>query len=177
MAKTYTNVATATAGNVYTAAAHNIIAEDVNNLFIPAAVSVYRSSNLTSYVNDAAISWEAEHYDTDGMWTSGSPTVITVGTTGFYHAHFQGQITGTATIGLVLPTIKRSGANIMNAYTVVSSGTNSRFSVSGVLSLTAADSLTATIFVSGGSAYSITGSATYGESQARLSLTWIGRTS
>ena len=172
MAKTYTTVGTVSAGDVYTAAAHNIIATDVNNLTVKPAVSVYRSSALTSYTSGLAITWQAEHYDTDSMWSSGSG--ITIGTTGLYHLSFAGQASGSATITLVIPQITRSGTNILSGQSGVANGNESRFALSGIVDLTAGDTLTASLFMIGGSAYAIGGNATYGENQTRLVLNWLG---
>jgi len=177
MAKTYTAGGTVAAGDVATAAAWNVLTVDVNNLIVPPAVSVFRSSTLSGYTSGSAITWQDKHYDTDSMWSSGAPTVITVGTTGLYVVHFQGQLTGSATITLAVPEVNRSGSRIMSGFSALVTGNETRFSLSGVVNLTAADSLTATMTIVGGSAYSLVGGATYGDTQTRLSLTWIGRTS
>jgi hypothetical protein len=176
MAKTYTAGGTVLAGDVATAAAWNVLTVNSNNLIVPPAVSVFRSSTLSGYVSGAAITWQDEHYDTDSMWSSGAPTVITVGTTGLYAVHFQGQLTATATVNVAVPEIQRSAVRLMSGFASLVSGNESRFSLSGIVSLTAADSITATMTINGGSAYNIVGGATYGDTQARLSLTWVGRT-
>lgn len=90
MAKTYntfTNVAT---GDVYTAAAHNNILTNLGNYRVPPAVRVKITANKT-LTSDAAISWDAEDYDTDDMWTSGG--TITINTAGIYLFTFKGRVT------------------------------------------------------------------------------------
>lgn len=178
MAKTYTSVPNVATGDVYTASSYNTYtAQNINNLRVPPAVSVFRSSNLTSYGSTSAITWQDQHYDTDDMWASGSPTVISITTSGIYMLTFAGQLTATATMAWVLPQIARSGTTILNGARPVMSGTEARFALSGMVNLTAGDSLTANLFISGGSAYSITGGATYGQDQTRLALTWLGQVS
>jgi hypothetical protein len=47
---------------------------------------VYRSSDQSiSTSTDTALSFNTEQYDTDGFWTSGTPTRITIPTDGYYH--------------------------------------------------------------------------------------------
>ena len=175
MAKTYNTFTDVSAGSVLTASAYNDLLENTLNYRVPPAVSVYRSSTLTSYTSNTAITWQAEHYDTDGMWTSG--TGITVGTTGLYLVAFAGRFQSSATTTIVVPQIVRSAVNILSCFSPIVSGNESRFSLSGIVQLTAADSLTASVYALGGSNYSIEGGATYGEGQTRLALTWLGQVS
>lgn len=181
MAKTYNSIPTVSTGDVYTATAHNNIVTNVNNYRVPPSVSVYRSSTLTSYTANTAITWQAAHYDTespsDPMWSSGSATLISIKTTGLYLLTFAGRFQSTATTTIVVPQITRSSVNILSGFSAVANGNESRFSLSGIVQLTAADSLTASIYAAGGSAYSLEGSATYGEGQTRLALTWLGQVS
>lgn len=173
MAKTYTAPTTVSVGDAITASLYNTyVGTNVANLIVPASVSVYRTSALSSYTNGAAITWQAEHYDTDAMWTSGS--AITINTTGLYLVNFLSQLTATATLGLVSAEIKRSSVSILSGFAAIYNGTETRICLSGVIDLTAADSISADVFSVGGSNYSLIGGATYGEAQTRLSLTWIG---
>jgi hypothetical protein len=173
MAKTYTSAGTVAAGDVLTAAAFNVVTSDINNLIVAPAVSVYRSSALTGFTTGSAITWQAEHYDTDDMWTSGSG--ITINTTGLYLINVAGQFTCTASCALLVIEIKRSGTTILSAFQPLLSANESRFCLSGLVDLAAADSLTVTAQMSGGSNYQFAGGATYGEAQTRVSLTWMGK--
>ena len=175
MPKTYGTVATFTAGSVLTAAQLNVAGTAINNLVVPPMVSVYRSSTLSAYTSGTAITWQASHYDTDGMWTSGSS--IAINTTGLYSVSFIGHFTCTATATLVVPELKRSAVNILSQFQPIYNGTESRISLSGVVDCAAGDSLSLDVTIVGGSSYSIEGGATYGEAQARLALQWIGRKS
>jgi hypothetical protein len=173
VAKTYTAPTTVSAGDAITASLYNTyVGTNVANLIIPPSVSVYRTSNLTGYASGVSIIWQAEHYDTDAMWSSGSG--ITINTTGLYLVHFMGQLTCSATLTLVVPEILRNTVNIVSGFAAILSGIESRVSLTGVIDCTAGDSIAARASFLGGSNYAWSGGATYGEAQTRLSLTWIG---
>jgi hypothetical protein len=179
MAKTYTAAATATAGEVYTASAHNVIVTDVNNFIVPPMVQVRRTTDLTSYTSNTLISWTTTAaFDTDGMFSSGAPTYITVQTPGIYLVNFVGQITGSATISLVLATLYKNGvSNRWAMNTPQTQSTEAIFSVSGITECVAGDTLAAGVNITGGSNYTVKGSASESFNQSRMTAKWIGRTS
>lgn len=84
MPKTYTTVPAVAAGDAILASSYNTYQKDnVNNLIVPpcARVTVNATEALTS---GTALSWDVESYDTDGIWTSGTPKRLTVQTDGIY---------------------------------------------------------------------------------------------
>jgi len=148
----------------------------VNNLIAPPSARVIRSSNLTSYTSISAITWSSAAFDTDGMFSAGSPTVLTVQTSGIYVITFNAYVTGSPTFSYSLPKIFKNGTSICFAYSFgVTNETG--FAISTIRSLTAGDTVSAGVQISGGSAYVVQGNATEGEGQSSLALAWIGRTS
>ena len=83
----WTTPGTATAGEVLTAAFWNTNVRDNQNMQA-IGCRAYRSSNLT-YTNNSDIVWNAEGYDTGGMFTAGGSTITTV-EPGIYVVHIQG---------------------------------------------------------------------------------------
>lgn len=175
MAKTYNTFTNVSAGSVLTASDYNNVLENVGNYRVPPMCQVYRSSDLTSYSSAAAISWNAEAFDTDGMWSSG--TNVTVNTTGVYHVNFYYYFSGSATISSAIALLNVDGVNVGEQHSVVTSGVNVLGSLDLTLSLTATDVLTAAISASGGSAYIVNGDASTSNQQSRLTVTWIGQAS
>jgi hypothetical protein len=181
MPKTYTavTVANATAGNAILASDHSTNFQNVNNLIAPPSCQVVRTTNLTSYTADSDISWTTTaSWDTDGMFSAGSPTKITIQTTGLYLITMIGRLTATATITLVDPYIYVNGTTQLNFVLIPSiSTTVGEWTSSLVHSFSAGDYFTQRVSVAGGSNYTISGSATTNDTQTRLNVVWIGRTS
>lgn len=176
MAKTYNTISTVNTGDVYTATAHNAIATNVNNYRVPPMCEVYRTSNLTSYTPNTAITWQAERYDTDGMWTSGSS--ITIGTDGIYAVVFNVGINCTATLSVIAANVYKGAQLAAVSYAPAVAGNESFTSTTGTMQLVAGDTISAACAFSGGSAYIVTGSAAaYAREQSRLSVTWLGQAS
>jgi hypothetical protein len=178
MAKTYTAAGTVAAGDVATAAAWNVVTADVNNLIVPPAVQVVRTSDLTSYTSNSNITWQSitSGFDTDGMWSAGAPTVLTVNTAGMYLIVATLAYSGAATIALAGGNIVVNGTSIVQQYSPPL--TNSGYlSISAVVNLAATNTISAQLGFSGGSAYVVKGSATFNDLQSRLTATWIGRLS
>jgi exosome complex RNA-binding protein Csl4 len=114
------------------------------------------------------------------MWAAGTPTYVTIQTTGIYVVTFTGQITATATLTRVLAVIAKNGQTTSQGIAMqdtFGSTIESLFSVALTTSYTAGDTITAKIIPSGGSAYAIKGNANELHAQTRLTATWIGRTS
>jgi len=178
MAKTYGTVTTFTAGSVLTAAQLNVASTAVNNLVVPAMVKVYRSTNLSSYTNQAAISWSASDTtsDNDGMWNASTPTYVTVQTTGLYLIGFVSYVTATATVTRVRGGILKNGSAVLEMENTGTS-TDAFINVSGLLYLTSGDQIGARVTFTGGSAYILGGNASETNGQTRLTLSWVGRNS
>ena len=177
MAKTYTAAGSATAGQVYTASAHNVIVTDVNNLIVPPSCQVARTTDLTSYSSGAAISWTTTPtWDTDGMFSSGTPTRVTIQTAGIYLITFYAYVTGTATMTQIDPRIKIDGTSIAESLAVIQGGNLAVHTITVVSSLNAAQYVEFDVSITGGSAYVINGGAADSFERSKASVTWIGRT-
>lgn len=75
-------------------------------------VRVRRTSTTTLFSTTmTAIGWQAERYDTDSMWTSGTPVRITITTAGKYV--ITGNVQFAAFIGTRGLQIRRSGSEII----------------------------------------------------------------
>jgi hypothetical protein len=175
MAKTYNTIGTFTAGNVLTAAEMNDLGENSNNYRVPPMCQVYRSTDLTGYTSSAAISWDAEAFDTDGMWSTG--TDVTINTAGVYSIDFYYYASGAATITGGVPYLSVDGTSIGEQYSVVISGVNIIGSFNITESLSASSVITAHFAFLGGSAYIINGDSSLTNQRSRLSVTWLGQTS
>lgn len=173
MAKTYTALSSVSTGDVLTATAYNNLITNSNNFRIPPTVRVYRSSDSSSYTSAAAISWNAEAWDTDGTFTATS-TDITIQTSGLYYCVFYAYAVGTATITLVEPKVLVGGTTRLHQ-TYNTGTTGGRFVLAGIMDLSATNVVTASVTFSGGSAYTIAGNASATSADASsLTLHWIG---
>ena len=151
-------------------------ANNYSNRIVPPSARLIRSSSLTSYTSGSAITWSSAALDTDGMFAAGSPTVLTVQSSGIYVITFNAYVTGSPTFSYSLPKISRNGTSVCFAYSFgVSNETG--FAISTIRSLNAGDTVSASVQISGGSAYVVQGSATEGEGQSSLAVAWIGRAS
>ncbi len=179
MPKTYNTIPTTTTGSVYTAAAHNNIVTNVNNYRVPPMVQVRRTTALTGYTSDAAITWESEAFDTDDMWASSpNPNRVTINTAGMYLVTFSGKVDATATLTLAHANMSVNGNLVTGQFGSVLSAITSRFTVSTLLNLAVSDYITCAVGLVGGSAYIINGSATAQDStQTRCTVTWLGQVS
>lgn len=179
MAKTYTDLSSAATGSVLTATAYNNHITNTENLIVPAACQVRRTTNLTGYTSDAAITWESEAFDTDDMWASSpQPTRITINTAGLYLVSFTGQGTGATTITLVNGNISVNGTTAVSNYTNSIASAGGYFSTNAILNLAVNDYITCAVGFAGGSAYVVAGNSTaQSQAQTRCTVTWIGKTS
>ena len=177
MPKTYNTISTVSTGDVYTATAHNAIATNVNNYRVPPSCIVYRSSDLTSYSQGTAITWNAEAIDTDGMWSSG--TDVTIQTAGLYLLTLKGQVQGSATITAMGWRIAINGTQAVQSYTTsVNSGILTQNAVCLIASLAATNTVSANVTIGGGSAYIVKGGASVNsEGVTSLSVAWLGQVS
>lgn len=179
MAKTYTAAATAIAGQVYSAAAHNVIVTDVNNFIVPPSVCVQRTAG-TAYTNGSVVTWDTTAgWDTDGMFSAGSPTLVTVQTTGLYLISWVLRVTcTTASMTAIRPYVQIDAGSSANYVSYPSDTTTSAYCTgSFTASLTAASTVKMYIDLAGGGTYTLAGSSSVDSTRSRMILTWIGRTS
>ena len=176
MAKTYTAAGSATAGDVYTASAHNVIVTNVNNFIVPPTVCVQRTTNL-SYTTGTNVTWQSAAWDTDGMWSAGSATNVTIQTTGVYSIAIIGRIQCTATLTNIYPYVTVDDVSYNYQNIPADSTTSAYFFGMIVADLTAGQVVRLKINLAGGSAHSLTGNSVVSDSRSRMILTWMGRTS
>ncbi len=177
MAKTYNSIPSVATGDVYTATAHNNIVTNVNNYRVPPSCHVYRTSDLTSYTDGTAITWQAEAHDTDDMWTSG--TNITIQTAGIYLCVFKVQTAASGTaMTYAAPQLLVNGTAALQLYNAsVFSGIVSQGLVTYVASFAAATTIAANVLVSGATSYTIKGGTLHTTNASSLSVTWLGQVS
>lgn len=176
MAKTYNTFTNVSVGSVLTASEYNDVLENVDNYRVPPSVRVFRSSDASGYSSAAAISWNAEAWDTDGCFSATS-TDITIGTAGLYACTFYAYAVGSATITLVTPQVLVGGSARLTT-TLNTGTTGGRFVLHGVLDLAAGNVVTASVTFAGGSSYTIGGNASSDNINAsHLTLHWIGQKS
>lgn len=86
----YVTPTTHVAGETLPAADWNVVVNDVIFLGAPPTVRVQRTSNQTGVLHNGAttITWQTDSatgcFDTDSMWTSAAPTLLTFTTAGVY---------------------------------------------------------------------------------------------
>lgn len=176
MAKTYNTIPSVATGDVYTASAHNAIGTTINSMRVPPSCMVRRTTNLTGYSSNAAITWESTAWDTDPtMWTAGDATKISFGTTGLYLATLVGYFGATATVTTASANLAVDGTTVASSYSSISGGTNGYFSLAAILDITAGSYLTAFLGFIGGSAYIVGGAASLGNQQTRMQVAWLGQ--
>ena len=172
MAKTYTSISTFTSGAILTAAQMNQIGTTLNNNTIPSMVRLNGPAG-TSYTGGADVSWNTTpSYDTDTMFSSGSPTRITIGTAGIYLvvAHFRPTFTGTVTNSEARISVDGS-VDTINAVSGVSNSLGGLYQqVTLTKSFTAAQYLTASIVLTGASTANMGATSWF-------SATWLGKAS
>ena len=173
MAKTYTavTVANATAGNAILASDHSTNFQNVNNLIVPAAVSIDAGAQNIATATNTYLSFGASAtYDTDSMYSSGTPTYITINTTGLYlltyYVLFSNATTGTRFAAFVKNLSTVYGGVGMNANTTNPNPTE--FTSAATVSLAATDKVYLRLYHTQGTNVSCYGTMT---------ATWIGRTS
>ena len=176
MAKTYPGIGPFAPGDILNAATMTDIDTNLDNQRVPASVRAYRATDATGYASGTSITWTAEAFDTDGMFTASS-TDITIQTTGLYLITFQGFWTATATVAEYETIVTVAGNSTLRRYDKAPSTTAGRFNISGVVSLNAAQVVTASISFVGGSAYVIKGGTDPRSDTTSLTLTWLGQVS
>ena len=177
MAKTYGTVTTFTAGSVLTAAQLNVASTAVNNLVVPAAAKARVTSTKALTAAGAAVSWDAisaPGYDTDTMWSAGSPTRLTLNTPGIYNIVYCSYVlVTTASSTRRTVSIYLNGTSY-GAQTVWDTVTTAGYSMSVSAMI---NSTTGTDYVE--AFHSFTGGTHTLQADARtfFAATWIGRAS
>lgn len=180
MPKTYADltVANATAGNAILASDFTTLFTNSNNFRKPPSCMV-RKTGTQTFTNPTTVSWDTDSgsgaHDTDDMWTSGSPTVITIRTAGLYVVSFYliaGSATGGAITAIqVFTTITGSKVGPGCIGAGFNSGTGASASGSLVTSLAENDT------VSLGAYFNGTGTGLTFSVGSALSVTWVGQVS
>jgi len=172
MPKTYNTIPSVATGDVLTATAWNNQATNVNNYRVPPAVRVKLTASKT-ITSDVGISWDAEDYDTDAMWTSGA--TVTINTAGIYLFTLKGRVTLSAAQNSVDVRIIRNSTDTLVQWN--SSGvtapptTDFRFGSSIVAACSATDTVVAAVQT--GSTITADGVAI----PVVLTATWLGQVS
>jgi len=184
MAKTYTSVPSVSTLATYPSATYNTYtAQNINNLIVPPACHVSRSTALAiNNVVETQITWTVEDYDTDGMFTASS-TDITVQTAGMYHLNagvfFAANVTGSRYIHITKngtsSTYAVASASTMGLTTA---GAPTTLNCSTVVSLAASDVIRVLVYQASGGSLNVGGAPTSIDNGTTFcSVTWIGRTS
>lgn len=176
MAKTYGTVTTFTAGSVLTAAQLNVASTAVNNLVLPSAAKARVTGNK-ALTSGNAVSWDAisaPGYDTDTMWSAGSPTRLTLNTPGIYIVVYNAYVLVTSTSSTL-----RTASIYLNGSTTAAQGVWDTVTTAGYsMSVSAMiNSTTGTDYVE--AFHSFTGGTHTLQTDARsfFAATWIGRAS
>ena len=172
----WTTPSTAVAGSTALTAAfwNEQVRDNTNFLYTPPMCRVYRSTNLTGYTSFTEITWDAEDFDTDSMWSSG--TDITINTPGVYLATTNLYvIAASGTMTRVGCAILYNGSLRSLANYPVESADAAYVEKSDVFNLSAGDTISAAAYITGGSTYSIGANVPENHTTSRLSVVWIGK--
>ena len=176
MAKTYPAIGPFTAGDILTAATMTDIETNLDNQRVPPMVRAVRTSDV-SFTSGNAITFQSvtpadSGFDTDGMWSAGAPTRITIQTDGVYQVTFTFFITGTS-VTQFQSYIRQGGTTLLagsESAAAVSSQATSTISV--VCSLSATNYLEGLVNMTG-SSLSQRGTVI----QCALQAVWVGQES
>jgi len=171
---TWTTPSTVVAGSTELTASlwNEQVRDNTSFLYTPPAVMVRRTSNLTSYTSNTAISWSDSYFDTDNMFSSG--TDITIKTAGIYSCVLRGSARGNATITRILPRIFNGALSIADEDMIVQVGVQANFALCVTTKFAVNDVITARVLFSGGSGYYLEGTANDASNQTALSVVWLG---
>ena len=141
MAKTYNTIPSVATGDLLTATAWNNQATNVNNYRVPPAVRVTRSTSNQSITLPSYVQWNnaAASFDTDGMWSSGANTRLTINTAGLYLVtwnYFIGWTGNTATVEGAISRTTSGGSETDEGYLYVYQATGVfQYQMIGVISV------------------------------------------
>jgi hypothetical protein len=176
VAKTYPAIGPFAPGDILTAATMTSIDTNLDNQRVPPAVRVVRTSDVTNY-SGSTITWQAETFDTDGMWSSG--TTVTIQTAGIYLVNFYASanpVAGTPVYGN--PQISINGTLQYIQQTPYFAGNSAmRGAITALHSFAASDTVTAAMDVNWGGAANGTLKGGTNFDSTRLALTWVGQAS
>lgn len=175
MAKTYTAAGTVAAGDVATAAAWNVLTVDVNNLIVPPAAKVMRTSDV-AYTSASSITWQSvssgdRGFDTDSMWAAGDPTKLTLNTAGIYQIVFGWMLTGTSLSNCL------SFVQVNNSFTIAEFDYAPPTTTQALGIVTTTYNATAGDYIQARIQYTGTGTIKGSIVPSSLSAIWVGRTS
>ena len=169
----YVTPGTVAAGDVATAAAWNVITNDVIALAVPPGAKAVRTSTYAANNTDLTYqSIASPGFDNDSMFSAGSPTRLTVNTSGIYIVTSQTSATisgGTPTTFTI--TLQKNGSQVgsANFFMSVGAGNNFDATVVGIFRAVATDYFTVRYSQSGFTATHASGEST------SLSAVMIGR--
>ena len=137
-----------------------------------------RKTATQTYLNPTTVSWDTDSgsgaHDTDGMWDAGSPTVITIQTTGLYLVTASigaSSATANAITTLQMSLQTSAGGNFASFGNEGNTGTGANASASGVTSLTAGDTVSVLCYFNG------SGTGLTIGTNSTMSATWLGQVS
>ena len=187
MAKTYNTISSVSTGDVYTATQHNSIVTNVNNYRVPPMARITKNGTTRPYTSATAIAFDngtTNGYDTDGMYSAGANTRLTVQTAGVYlvvacifTAWEVGSIYGSAGWQFLL---RRNAAQIGPGDQVTNIDQTAVAYRSGLITQTVScavgDYFDMNLMFSGASTMNVYGDTT-SVGCTSLSLTWLGQAS
>jgi hypothetical protein len=142
-------------------------------LIVPPACRAKRTDN-TSYTSGAALSFDLEDFDTDGMHdTVTNNDRITIQTAGIYLVVFNYTFNYSGTLTKLQANLNVNGSALAYNMQVVSATGNIAGTFPFLYSYSASDYISMSVILTG--ATSITNAS--GSSTTSLSATWLGRTS
>lgn len=100
MAMTIPTIPTLPAGYIVTATDMNNLASAATFLLTKPIARVHDGAGSTAIgTSNTYIPFNTKDFDTDGMWSSGSPTLLTIQTPGFYKVEYMIDVLGTVAPG------------------------------------------------------------------------------
>jgi len=150
------------------------VRDNTNFLYTPPMVAVRLTSDVNPYTSLTDISWQAEDYDTDNMWSSGA--TITINTSGVYVMSLTAGPSATATLNRVGAIIFVNGGRKFYQDYVALTSTRGYCSVYGVYKMSAGDTITTQLEFFGGSNYRLEGQplASDDNTVTKFSVAWLG---
>ena len=167
----WTTPETFTAGQTLTAASMNKMTGNDGFLYKPPMCRVYRSSDY-SY-SSGFITWNAEAYDTDGMWSSGDS--ITIQTAGVYMVTANITVTCSATLTWLAANIYRDSNSVSRNQAPAYSSTLGFCTTSALVRCSVGTVIKSVFDPFGGSSFTVKGGAdTSADNVTSLTVAWVG---
>jgi hypothetical protein len=177
MPKTYNTIPTVSTGDVYTATAHNAIGTTINSMRVPPSCMLQVTADAT-VTNNFTASWNTTPVvDTDGMFSAGTPTRMTVQTAGLYLVSAQISLGAATAISLPYIYIGKSDPFGYASMIGTNDGTTTRLSITTVMNMAAGEMIqVAAGWASATGAVTLQGT-TDGGRRARFQAVWLGQVS